>query len=114
MMTKKERQQLYEENRPYYGYTMKEWSSFNYIPVDQFFPIMYTIADVLNELLNMRAYRKLHRSHHRLHIVSCMCSIKFRFMIKKYFHVLGQCSMSKTKYKINIFVRLRNNLKFVF
>ena len=34
MMTKKERQQLYEENRPYYGYTMKEWSNFNYIAVD--------------------------------------------------------------------------------
>ena len=34
MMTKKERQELYNTNRPYYGYSMKEWASFKLKPVD--------------------------------------------------------------------------------
>ena len=34
MMTKKERQELYDKNRPYYGYSLKEWTSFNFKPVD--------------------------------------------------------------------------------
>ena len=34
MMTKKERQELYNTNCPYYGYSMKEWASFKLKPVD--------------------------------------------------------------------------------
>ena len=34
MTTKKKRQELYDTNRPYYGYSLKEWTSFNVKPVD--------------------------------------------------------------------------------